>query len=107
VVSQTPSDGSVFAPGASFDTTWVLQNNGSDRWDSGEYDIAFVGAVNNIWMHQGADIYDLTSTVEAGWTYNFTVPMIAPFDPGVYGEMWQVILGNQTVCQFYVFIEVQ
>jgi hypothetical protein len=33
--------------------------------------------------------------------------MIAPFDPGVYGEMWQVILGNQTVCQFYVFIEVQ
>jgi uncharacterized protein YraI len=107
VVSQTPSDGSVFAPGASFDTTWVLQNNGSDRWDSGEYDIAFVGAVNNVWMHQGADRYDLTSTVEAGWTYNFTVPMIAPYDPGLYGEMWQVVLGNQTVCQFYVYIEVQ
>jgi hypothetical protein len=33
--------------------------------------------------------------------------MIAPFDPGVYGELWQVILGNQPVCQFYVYIEVR
>jgi uncharacterized protein YraI len=107
VVSQSPADGTVFAPGTSFDTTWVLQNNGSEKWDAGEYDIAFVGAANNIWMHQGADRYDLTSTVEPGWTYNFSVPMIAPYDPGVYGELWQVVLGNQTVCEFYVYINVQ
>jgi hypothetical protein len=33
--------------------------------------------------------------------------MIAPFDPGTYGELWQVVLGNQTVCEFYVYIGVQ
>jgi uncharacterized protein YraI len=107
VVSQTPADATVFAAGTAFDTTWVLQNNGSDRWDSGEYDLAFVGAAANIPLHQGADRYDMTSTVEPGWTYNFSVPMIAPFDPGVYGELWQVVLGNQTVCEFYVYIEVR
>jgi hypothetical protein len=58
-------------------------------------------------LHQGADRYDLTNTVEPGWTYNFSVPMIAPFDPNVYGELWQVVLGNQTVCEFYVYIGVQ
>jgi len=25
----------------------------------------------------------------------------------VYGEMWQIVLGNQTICPFYVYIEVK
>jgi hypothetical protein len=33
--------------------------------------------------------------------------MIAPFEPGIYGEAWQVVIGNQTVCPFYVYIQVQ
>lgn len=97
----------VVAPGSSFSTTWVLQNNGSESWNAGEYDLAFVGAVANLPLHQGTDHDDLTNTVEPGWTHNFSVPMIAPFDPGVYGELWQVVLGNQPVCQFYVYIEIQ
>jgi uncharacterized protein YraI len=107
VTAQNPVDGTAFSPGTGFSTTWVLQNTSSDRWDAGEYDIAYVGAAANLPLHQGADRYDLASTVESGWTYNFSVPMIAPFDPGVYGELWQVVLGNQPVCQFYVYIEVR
>jgi len=107
VVSQTPGDGSVFAAGAAFETTWVLQNTGDTKWDENEYNISYVGAAANIPLHQGSDGYDLTSTVEPGWTYNFTVPMIAPFDPGTYGELWQVVYGNQPVCEFYVYITVQ
>ena len=107
VTAQNPVDGTAFSPGTGFSTTWVLQNTSSDRWDAGEYDIAYVGAAANLPLHQGADRYDLASTVEPGWTYNFSVPMIAPFDPGVYGELWQVVLGNQPVCQFYVYIEVR
>lgn len=105
LVSQNPSDGTVFSPGVSFNTDWVLQNTGDVRWDSGEYDVVYVGAVNNIRLHQGADLYDLATTVEPGSSYEFTVPMIAPYDPGVYGELWQVALGNQPICQFYVYIE--
>jgi hypothetical protein len=107
LVSQTPADGTVFAPGAGFTTTWVLQNSGTQKWSVGEVDIIFVGAVANTAMHQGSDRYDLSSTVEPGWTYNFSVPMIAAFDPGTYGEMWQVMQGNQVICQFYVYINVQ
>jgi uncharacterized protein YraI len=107
VVSQTPADGTVIGLSAPFDTTWVIQNTGAQKWDQNEYDISFVGAVDNIYLHTGADRYDLTSTVDPGWTYNFTVPMLAPFGPGVFGELWQVSLGNQTICQFYVYIEVK
>ena len=88
-------------------TTWVLQNTGTTSWNQAEYDVRFVGAVNYIPMHQGSDVYDLTTTVEPGWTYNFSVPMIAPYTPGLYGEMWQVVLGSQTICPFYVYIEVR
>jgi hypothetical protein len=97
----------VFSPGASFTTTWVLQNTSTTRWALGEYDVVFIGAYNNIRLHQGSDVYDISSTVEPGWTYSFSLPMIAPFTPGVYGEAWQVVLGNQTVCPFYVYIEVR
>ncbi len=107
LVTQNPVDGTVYAPGTSFSTTWSLQNTGSEAWVTGEYDFAFGGAVNNVYLHQGADFYDLASNVEPGAAYDFAVAMIAPLDPGVYGELWQIVLGNQPVCQFYVYIEVK
>jgi hypothetical protein len=107
VVSQTPVDGTIVGLGAPFDTTWVIQNTSTTKWDQNEYDIAYVGAVDNVALHTGPDRYDLTTTVASGATYNFTVPMLAPFGPGSFGEMWQVVLGSQSVCQFYVFIQVK
>jgi hypothetical protein len=107
LVSQSPADATVFSPGAGFTTTWVVQNTSTTKWDQGETDVRYVGAANNIPLHQGSDFYDLTSSVEPGWTYNISVPMIAPFEPGFYGEAWQIAVGNQTVCQFYVYIQVQ
>ena len=69
-------------------------------------DIAYVGAYNNVQLHTGADLYDLTANVNTGATYNFCVSMIAPFSGGTYGEMWQVQQGSQVICQFYVYITV-
>jgi uncharacterized protein YraI len=107
LVAQNPIDGTVYTAGTSFSTTWVLQNISAEKWDAAEYDLAYVGAVANIPLHQGSDRYDMTITVEPNGTYNFTVPMIAPFTPGVYGELWQIVKGNQSVCDFYVYIEVK
>jgi uncharacterized protein YraI len=106
VVSQTPTDGTSITIDTPFDTTWVLQNTGTTRWDQSEVDIRYVGAANNVQMHQGAGVYDLTTSVEPAATYNFTVSMIAPFNTGVYGELWEVALGSQSICQFYVYISV-
>ncbi len=107
LVSQTPVDGTVIGLGAPFDTTWVLQNTGAAKWDQSEYDILFVGAEDNVYLHTGPDRYDLSTTVQPGSTYNITVPMLAPFGPGQFGEVWQVVHGSQPVCQFYVYIVVQ
>ena len=106
LISQDPADGTVFSPGTSFNTTWVLQNTGDVNWDAGQVDIRYIAAQNNILLHQGSDIYDLTNTVAPGATYNFTVPMISPFDPGSYGELWQVAWGGSLLCEFYVYITV-
>jgi uncharacterized protein YraI len=106
LVSQSPADGTQITIGQSFNTTWVLKNTGSNAWDQNNVDISYVGAYNNVQMHSGSDLYDLTANVNAGATYNFTVSMIAPFNAGNYGEMWQVQQGSQVLCQFYVYITV-
>ncbi len=106
LVGQDPVDGTVFAPGSSFTTTWVLMNSGTQAWNT-EFDLVYVGAASNVPLHQGTDRYDMTNAVEPGMNYNFSVPMIAPFDAGAYGEVWQVVFGNQPICEFYVYIQVQ
>lgn len=106
LVSQSPVDGTTYNAGTPFTTTWVLKNTGSDAWDQNNVDLRYVGAYNNVPLHTGSDIYDLTSNVNAGATYNFSVSMIAPFKAGRYGEMWEVGQGSQTLCQFYVYITV-
>jgi hypothetical protein len=106
LVSQDPADGTVFSPGTSFYTTWVLQNTGTGNWEASEVDIRYIASQNNILLHQGSDVYDLTSTVTPGQNYNFTVPMISPFDTGSYGELWQVAWGGSLLCEFYVYITV-
>jgi uncharacterized protein YraI len=106
LVSQTPADGTTLTIDTPFNTTWVIKNTGSVKWDQAEVDVRYVGAASNVQLHTGADVYDLTSSVEPGDTYNFTVPMIAPFNMGTYGEVWELATGNQQICQFYVYINV-
>jgi uncharacterized protein YraI len=106
VVSQSPADGTTFTIDTPFTATWVLKNSGSEKWSDGEVDIRYVGASNNVQMHTGSDLYDLDYSVKPGETYNFSVSMIAPFNMGTYGELWEVGSGSKTICQFYVYINV-
>jgi uncharacterized protein YraI len=106
LVSQSPADGTTYTISQPFNTTWVLQNTGSSAWDQNNVDISYVGAYNNVQLHTGSDLYDLSANVNTGATYNFTVSMIAPFSGGTYGEEWQVQQGSQVLCQFYVYITV-
>jgi uncharacterized protein YraI len=104
LVAQSPTDYTQFNAGSGFSTTWVLQNTGSEPWLSSSMDVRYVGAAANVPMHQGADVYDLALDVQPGATYNFSVPMIAPYNAGTYGEMWEVGMGSTVLCQFYVYI---
>jgi uncharacterized protein YraI len=106
VVSQTPADGTTFTIDTPFTTTWVIKNTTSGKWPDAEVDIRYVGAKDNVQLHTGQDIYDLSTDVKPGATYNFSVAMIAPWNKGTYGEMWEVGSGSKTICQFYVYINV-
>jgi uncharacterized protein YraI len=107
LTAQTPTDYTIFNPGAGFSTTWVLQNTGSGTWAATNVDVRYLGAAANIALHQGSDTYDLVLDVPSGATYNFSVPMIAPYDPGTYGELWEIGMGGTVLCQFYVYIQVE
>jgi hypothetical protein len=84
----------------------VLQNSGSQAWDRTSVDIRFVSALNNVVLHTGPSLFDLSTNVNPGGTYNFSQSMLAPWTAGNYGEVWELAQGNQQICQFAVYITV-
>ena len=106
LLSQNPADYTVMAPDTSFTANWTLKNTGTDPWTTDSYDVRYLGT-NSLPFHQGADGYDLASNVEPGWDYLVSVPMIAPANVGTYGEAWGIVQGSNTVCTFWIWIEVQ
>jgi uncharacterized protein YraI len=107
LIAQSPTDYTEFTPGAGFSTTWVVQNTGVGIWTANDVDVRYVGAAANIPMHQGSDTYDLGIDVPTGASYNFAVPMIAPYSTGSYGELWEIGMGSTVLCQFYLYIQVK
>lgn len=106
IVSQNPANNSRYAANTPFTTTWVLQNTSSQVWDQSSVDLRFTGAQNNVQMHTGLSFFDMSNDVNPGSTYNFSISMISPSNPGSYGEVWEVVRGTSTICQFSVFITV-
>jgi uncharacterized protein YraI len=106
IVSQNPANSSRFSADTSFTTTWGLRNTSSQAWDRNGVDLRFVGAENNVQMHTGPSVFDMSTDVNPGSMYNFSVSMIAPSNTGNYGEVWEVVRGTSRICQFSVFITV-
>jgi uncharacterized protein YraI len=106
IVSQSPANNTTFTVNTPFITTWVLQNSGSQAWDRTSVDIRYIGAVNNVQLHTGPSLFDLSTDINPGGTYNFSVSMLAPFSAGNYGETWELVSGNNRICQFSVYITV-
>jgi uncharacterized protein YraI len=106
LLAQSPADYTVMAPDTSFTASWTLKNTGTTTWSTDSYDVRYLGA-NSLPFHQGADGYDFASNVEPGWDYLVSIPMIAPANTGTYGEAWGIVQGSNTVCTFWIWIEVQ
>ena len=106
LMSQTPADGTAFAPNTNFPTTWVVMNTGTTTWNTSDFDVMFVGSSSQR-MHLGPDVYDLTSQVDPNWTYTVSLGMLAPSATGSYTETWSIVRGSTTVCTFWVTILVR
>lgn len=102
VSDVTISDGTVLAPGESFDKTWLLENNGSCEW-SKDYEVIFVSG-NDM---DGADT-DIDTVVSSSEQVKVTVAMIAPETEGTYTGYWKMMNeeGATFGASFYVQIVV-
>jgi uncharacterized protein YraI len=107
LVAQSPADGTVVTPDSAFVMSWTLKNTSSTAWDMAEADLNFLGAQNDVRLHLGGDVYDLSKTVNPGDTYEVTLDAIAPSSSGSYGEAWAIVTGKTTLCPFWLLIQVQ
>ena len=105
-MSQSPADGTIYAPNAAFDMNWQVLNTGQVAWDADEVVLQFITAANDVRL-SSTDLYPLTADVPAGGYYQAVVDMTAPGTAGQYSETWAIMQGATVLCQFYNIIQVQ
>jgi len=89
IVSETISDGTEFAPNASFEKTWTLRNAGDCDWTTSYY-FKFVEGDRM----DGASSLAVQSLVKPNEQVTFKLDLKAPNDPGDYTGVWQLFAAN-------------
>ncbi|MBP6016843.1 MAG: hypothetical protein KA586_08995 [Candidatus Promineofilum sp.] len=85
VQDLTVPDDTVLPPGAEFEASWRLRNNGTCPWTD-EYAVAFVGG-----DPMGiTSTVTLDTTVSPGQTEDVSITLTAPEEPGTYRSNWQL-----------------
>jgi hypothetical protein len=107
LIAQDPADGTIFSPDTPFSMKWTLQNASSTAWNMTDADLGFLGAKDDVRLHLGGDVYDLSKTVNPGESYEVVLDAIAPSSPGNYGEAWGITQGSTTLCPFWLLIQVK
>jgi uncharacterized protein YraI len=107
LVSQDPPDYTTFPPRTGFGITWVLQNTSGAAWEQNKVDLVFVGAMGGMRLHQNWDLYDITQTVQPGENLTVNGSLITPDQPGQYGEAWALMQEGQSLCTFWVIVDVK
>jgi hypothetical protein len=81
----TIPDDTVIAAGQTFTKTWELLNNGTCSWET-TYSLVFVSG-----DQMGApDIQPIEQVVEPGQTFELSVTLTAPLEPGNYRGEWKL-----------------
>ena len=96
----------VLKPGQSFVKTWRIRNSGTCTWDS-KYYLAYTSG-NSSQAQMGGQPTYVKGTVAPGATYDISVNLTAPTQPGVYQGFWQMndAKGKAFGTKVYVGIQV-
>lgn len=78
----------VIPPGQPFVKSWRVRNTGTCNWNSGYRLVYDHGNVSAAQM--GGQPVAVQGTVAPGATYDFSVNLVAPTQPGVYQGFWQM-----------------
>ncbi len=97
----------VMQPGQTFVKSWRIRNSGTCTWNSTYY-LAYASG-NTPAAQMGGQPTNIKGTVAPGATYDISVNLTAPTQPGVYQGFWQMKNGKGTAfgTKIYVGIQVQ
>jgi heat shock protein HslJ/uncharacterized protein affecting Mg2+/Co2+ transport len=82
----------VVPPGTSFVKSWRVRNSGTCTWDS-SYALTFANG-NVPAAQMGGQSVPVRGTVAPGATYDFSVNLVSPTQPGEYQGFWQMRNGR-------------
>jgi polar amino acid transport system substrate-binding protein len=97
----------VLQPGQPFVKTWRVRNSGTCTWTSAYY-LAYSHG-NTPQSQMGGQPTYIKGSVPPGGTYDISVNLVAPQQPGVYQGFWQMVNAKGTAfgTTIYVGIQVQ
>ncbi len=75
-------------PGAAFTKSWRVQNSGTCTWGTNYFLVFTYG--NNLLAQMGGKPVAVTRDVKPGETYDFSVNLVAPNEPGQYTAVWNL-----------------
>ncbi len=103
LVSQLPSNDTMYASRERFTVEWTLKNTGSASWLSNNVDFSRSGGKDM----SGKDVYDLPNNVGPGAQVTLSVDMRAPANAGTYTSNWRLGSKNKPLCEVSVRIIVK
>jgi ABC-type amino acid transport substrate-binding protein/heat shock protein HslJ len=95
----------VMQPGQSFVKSWRIRNSGTCTWDS-KYFLAYTSGNSPLAQMGGQPTY-IKGSVPPGATYDISVNLTAPTQPGVYQGFWQMNNAKGTAFGTKVYVGIQ
>ena len=96
----TVEDGTTFAPGATIDKQWLVQNEGTCDWDS-TYKLKWVGGFT-LGVSEEQPLFPARAGVQVTLRIVFT----APAEPGTYQTTWQALDPDGNLFGDTVYMEI-
>jgi len=96
----TIEDGTTFAPGASIDKQWLVQNDGTCDWDA-TYKLKWVSGYT-LGVGEEQPLFPARAGVQVTLRIVFT----APAEPGTYQTIWQAADPNGNLFGETVYMEI-
>lgn len=96
----TVDDGTSFAPGASIDKQWLVDNSGTCDWDA-TYKLKWVGGTP-FGVAEEQPLYP----AKAGTQATLRILFVAPTEPGTYQSTWQAVDPDGNLFGDTVYMEI-
>ncbi len=103
IISTDPPLNADLPAAKPFNAHWVLQNDGTELWDSADMDYVYS---NGFKMYVGAKVRDFGAPIPSGGTLDIVIEMKSPKEPGSYTTVWKLHKGQEYFCSMTLKINI-